>query len=729
VTHFHNPYNFVPALPRDSAKGGLEDRKPVGHHAYLNDHWSGTIAVKLTTKTPLLIPDALKPGDEDENGHKTFDLRKFCDLPYLPPTSIKGMLRAAYEAVTNSRLSVFVGHGDRLAYHSPASGSNDFYPAIVGKRKDGAKVLRLLEGAGILGRTGRLPRYRQSPRPHERDKGEDSVGLCYDRTQQLPMYRDMVWVRLNPANRYAADLPPEIRNQLPGKELLENVVTRIQLREKDSQPPGGGDWRKGWVYITGANINGKVYERVFLEPEDNGKVPTIVVNQRLENLWTELITNYQKQHKKDIEKRSQQTPPRLAQDYLGKEPGKTAYSRHVYTLKANQLGGGTLCYVQLKDDCDLTRLSPTDVVAILPVTISRRLYDISPATLLDESLHPAKSTEMLSPADRVFGWVWAPQNDKNGEKSNNKDIAYKGQLRVHSIQCTSPDPIQTFGNDGFPVAILGQPKPQQTRFYAANNQQGEAFIDGTAKSEGYQDLSQGLRGRKVYPHHKDLPNGHWDKPQNDRTQQSNGGHYQEYRRPYSEKERDDQNRSIRAWVKPATEFTFNIDVVNLSDVELGALLYLLDLPAEHYHRLGGGKPLGFGSIQLELDVDKTTLQRGQELRSYYSSLIPVQASDEDTWKSTVDTFKQTVRQSYGKDRAFAQVSFIAAFEKTAKGYAGRVHYPRVTSEPKPDGKSFEWFVDNEAQPRGRKLALPDLVSDRSLPLIPTTGQNQDPRRR
>lgn len=37
------------------------------------------------------------------------------------------------------------------------------------------------------------------------------------------------------------------------------------------------------------------------------------------------------------------------------------------------------------------------------------------------------------------------------------------------------------------------------------------------------------------------------------------------------------SRSIQAWVKPEVKFKFTIDVVNLSSVELGALLWLLSL--------------------------------------------------------------------------------------------------------------------------------------------------------
>lgn len=54
VGDFHNPYNFIPALPRDTEsvqKSELGDHQPVGHSSYQSDRWSGRIAVTLITKT------------------------------------------------------------------------------------------------------------------------------------------------------------------------------------------------------------------------------------------------------------------------------------------------------------------------------------------------------------------------------------------------------------------------------------------------------------------------------------------------------------------------------------------------------------------------------------------------------------------------------------------------------------------------------------------------------
>lgn len=51
-------------------------------------------------------------------------------------------------------------------------------------------------------------------------------------------------------------------------------------------------------------------------------------------------------------------------------------------------------------------------------------------------------------------------------------------------------------------------------------------------------------------------------------------------------------------LKPYTKFRFKIRFENLSEVELGAILYALDLPNNCRHKLGMGKPLGLGSVKI-----------------------------------------------------------------------------------------------------------------------------------
>ncbi|PSB56796.1 TIGR03986 family CRISPR-associated RAMP protein, partial [filamentous cyanobacterium CCP1] len=402
------------------------------------------------------------------------------------------------------------------------------------------------------------------------------------------------------------------------------------------------------------------------------------------------------------------------------EPGKTGWSRHIYTNEAVKLKPGTLCYVQINNDNEIT--------AIIPVTVSRQLFKTTPESLLAESLKPAEKMSELSPADRVFGWVY-----QKGKGS------YKGNLRIGVVKCETDDWEQPLGNEGLPLAILGQPKPQQARFYVAEDEHGTPLKE-TPKEEGYRS-DRGLRGRKVYPHHRNLPSGYWDNPTVDRTQTEQNGHFQEYRRPKLDgvEQRDDQNRSIQSWVKAGVTFRFTIDITNLSDVELGALLWLLTLPKEHYHRLGGGKPLGFGSVRLEMDWEKTDLRQGKEWNEFYLSLDSAVSPNHKDAEATIATFKQAIEQVYGgsNKKTFEQIQMIQAFCRCAKGYEdGKpIHYPRARQDsqssnepvpPHPEGRAFEWFVANEriGQGSGPKVSLPPLWNDQGLPILNARSQSQ-----
>ncbi|MHA1284120.1 MAG: TIGR03986 family type III CRISPR-associated RAMP protein [Promethearchaeota archaeon] len=61
--------------------------------------------------------------------------------------------------------------------------------------------------------------------------------------------------------------------------------------------------------------------------------------------------------------------------------------------------------------------------------------------------------------------------------------------------------------------------------------------------------------------------------------------------------RDTQHITFKP-IKSGVKFKAKIRFENLSDIELGALLFVLNLPNECYHKIGMGKPLGLGSIQI-----------------------------------------------------------------------------------------------------------------------------------
>lgn len=707
---FHNPYNFVPALPRDKdifradpktgkPKTELGDGKPSGHGSYISDRWSGKISVTLTTVTPLLIPDAAdvtKQDPDDPNSHKCYGIRfdpRYLNSegklykPYLPPTSIKGMLRSVYEAITNSRLSILEKHDQRLFYRMSAGDGLSLVPARV----EGDQI------SLMLGTTSDIPTWNGNSQ-----RWSLPNNLMY--AAWLPRYRHRLssisnigYAGMQHGNHVRVWLEMWQKKTKPDRDGKTKVIFKYWLvrnivpyqQPLSPQPQVGQASRghepvpnqpmietDGYVCISNRNIESKHDERVFFNYQNPAQHSEEVSKHQTD--WKYLIANYQEIHEGQTRENN------------------LDWSRHVLA-GSNNLTDGELCYAYVEKDKHGYKIRE-----LYPVMISRAIYDSSPIDLLPQGLQPAEKLCELSPADRVFGWV---NQDGNG--------SYKGQLRVHSVKCESDDAIKDdFGNDGLPLAILGQPKPQQSRFYAASSDQGEPLEDGCDKSEGYQE-DGGLRGRKVYPHHQ-LPNPqeYWNPTQaSDRV---GDRHYKEYLSV--DGTGSTQNRSIKGWVKPEKKFSFEIDVINLSDVELGALLWLLKLEPDCFHRLGGGKPLGFGSVRLE--ISDTDLRTGNQWKEFYKSLLVVDTQKPNQTKAlnTVEIFHEAIEAAYSKK--FDQVSFIAAFLKSAQGFSNPIHYPRTTQAPDANIESFKWFVDNESQPKGMKLSLQSLAKDNGLLLQP-----------
>lgn len=677
---FYNPYNFIPALPRQDVNNELGDHAPAGHDRYQDELYSGVLKVKLTVKTPLLLPDTARAtvSGEGKELHRSFPLRRDADGNlYLAPTSLKGMLRSAYEAITNSRLSIFHRHNKRLAFRMETEDALRLKPAIVVKEGDNLCLRVLVKAA-------KLDRYEKSANGAI-DKGEGKAALRYgSRSGAMPQHGESVAV------------------QLDSKNWVRKIERYNQSKHNNK------DWRRGWVFVTGANISIKRFERVFIEGSNDRK---ILVTEDLKNLWKELILNYKKEHDADLKgrKANQEKPT----DYLGDEPGQTAWSQHVHIDESEDLSKDTLCYLQFDVN--------GNIKAILPVSVSRQLHKCRPEDLLLPELHPAKHIDYLSPADRVFGWV-----NRNGSG------AHRGQLRIANVRCAKEVTKQFDG--GLPLAILGQPKPQQGRFYVARNERGKAQRRGLSNEEaGYQE-GKGLRGRKVYPHHAKAlaTSDYWTQTPDYSQLRVEGDVFREYARP--EGKRDKQNRSMQEWVDVGAEFTLDIHVTNLSKVELGALLWLLKLPGDHFHRLGGGKPLGFGSVRLDLDGEQCGMGTGASWKERYRELnekdfAPLDADDcTKAFRAdvlAVPSYNQTAvaRESESDEDVFQRVSFIAAFLKAAKGFDNKpTHYPRVWDDeksqhprPNPEGESFKWFVANN-KPDNR-FTLSDLATDEGLPLL------------
>lgn len=118
--------------------------------------------------------------------------------------------------------------------------------------------------------------------------------------------------------------------------------------------------------------------------------------------------------------------------------------------------------------------------------------------------------------------------------------------------------------------ILSSPKPTTFQHYLAQN-------SDDIRQLNHYNTNAPIRGNKLY----------WHKS-GDNWQETDETAITQHQTQYTK---------INP-VKPQTKFTGRIRFENLSDVELGALLFNLDLPEGCCHKLGMGKPLGLGSIKI-----------------------------------------------------------------------------------------------------------------------------------
>ena len=316
--------------------------------------------------------------------------------------------------------------------------------------------------------------------------------------------------------------------------------------------------------------------------------------------------------------------------------------------------------------------------------------------LLDKEFLPADDEAKFSSADRVFGWV---RQEKDEETSSTN--AYKGHLRIRKVQCLTEaeKAIQRFyesnQEDSLPLSILSSPKPQQALFYASGDASGAFTYDQANK----------LLGRKFYLHHSGVPDGYWDADKamadakNTCGPQQTNGTYREYIR--WKEQRDTQNVSIRAWVKPKTKFKAEIRFDNLNTAEVGALLWLCSLNKKYHLKVGAGKPLGFGSVTTELV--KVEIRNHDVLQKEYGDLIP-QNSTSKVGESAITCvsdakhyFIQPFKKALCEDpKNFKDHAAIKAFLAIAQGPCDPpVHYPRQSPKPDPKGENFKWFGDNK----------------------------------
>jgi len=222
----------------------------------------------------------------------------------------------------------------------------------------------------------------------------------------------------------------------------------------------------------------------------------------------------------------------------------------------------------LVDESRKSEANPDGLVFLGRAQMFRLPYDLSPADLVPDSIRDAG----LDLAEAMFGRVG---KDKQ---------AIKG--RVFFEDAVACDGGPEWLEEIIVPRILSSPKVTTFQHYLTQ--------DGGREKDKLTTYLNGdrttIRGHKLYWHR-------WNSNQGLAQVKEPQRHDQLLQDLSGPNPRDSQHTLIKP-VKAGVTFKGRIRFENLTDLELGALLSALELPEGCAHRLGMGKPLGLGSVQI-----------------------------------------------------------------------------------------------------------------------------------
>ncbi|MBI5328190.1 MAG: TIGR03986 family CRISPR-associated RAMP protein [Deltaproteobacteria bacterium] len=317
---------------------------------------------------------------------------------------------------------------------------------------------------------------------------------------------------------------------------------------------------------------------------------------------------------------------------------------------------------------------------------------ISPETL---PFNPKRNS--ISIAEQMFGFVEQDFSEYKSLIKNRQARALAGRLRFSHAK-EGKDNGSNCYIAPITLKILDSPKPPSPDMYFKHNSGAGGYISK-------QELSPKKHhphGRKFYLHQKQD-----DKPWE------------------TLKPNDHCKQKVKITpVKDEAVFYFHIDYDNLSELELGLLLYSLNPSDTFRHKLGMGKPIGLGTVKIE-PVGLFTVNRKDRYSKQTANLFNEKRyhnawvkDGTNSWPPIYDREKT----EYGDGSLLIKLDY----EKIKKDFADKmdkdiqkaleilgdpakvtipaVHYPQLKGKDI-ENENFRWFVKNDDRNNTNKQFL------------------------
>ncbi|WP_033326359.1 TIGR03986 family type III CRISPR-associated RAMP protein [Streptomyces yerevanensis] len=562
---FVNPYTFV-SVPKGTPEEGWRAAPP-GHgmlDPLAEGRCSGVLEVELTARSPLLLRHVY---DDDDGVFPRRVVAGFEErVPYLPGSSLAGAVRSLHETLAGGCLRIFngdfrPGYRDQVRSRPPA-----WRLARVDEVDEDGRPTRMqlcpqapvwVESAALHRALGGAENLRTGARVTLLGRGEEALG----------------------------------RRQLEAPDLVREggdwvvLVTDARTRRKDRRNPGGGARLRGRYFCATGELEDTVRAVEFGD-----------------GVWESFLdsvddTNDMREFRQDPAQGDSQPlwkPVQHPKDsgLLGRRIAarRRLYAEQVVWVLPEVTGGALV----VKD------------VALAVVWRHAGGVDKARQRVPAHAL-ACTDPQYLCPSCRVFG---SADTETEGGRGRAEQNAYRGHVRFgDAVPREAYEPRQEW------LPPMSAPKPGAGQFYLNRDQgsEGRTSVGENARplrewgSEGDGKGRRGLRGRKQYW----LTGTPGDRP---------------YFRAGAAKPRvfhedlyEPDNRMLaQAESVPAgAVFTTRVHFENLTAADLGGLLCALDPAlllhpyddenadggrAEYGWAVGGGRPLGFGTVTSRVTV-------------------------------------------------------------------------------------------------------------------------------
>lgn len=566
------PYNFV-ELPEKVLEVSL-DSLPKENSYYLrsDNRYTGRIECTLTTESPLYIRCGFTK-DEFESGVKSKDLPNFfytnplgeSTKPVIPGSSLRGMLRNLIEIITFSKIDQVSDH-QRLFFRAVAVS-----PDKDSLGKEYQKYVDNLRNKTI--QAGYLKKDHEGwyIQPAKKEQG---ATFAWVREGDLEIQE---LIKFDEDGYKPQYIPVSYR-----QVAIDYNDRAKRLFASDVDTPNTYPQKKG-VLVTSGNMKQDNSDKLsprrnhclvfdYLVFESDSNVEKLRLDERAIDYYRNALTDFQKE-----------SP-------FSKDWGMLNENCSVVFYYPPENGNKVVFFGQ----------SPNFRI---PYTHQDNGYAATVADFIPTHLTSKKENskiDLLDLADAIFGWVDKKELPENMRQrasrvfvtdaqyqSNARGIWYKGNF-----------------NDTITPQILSEPKPTCFQHYLVQPEKDNPQAD-KAKLKHYASQPESetvIRGHKLY----------WHKGKN-----------HNFEHPDGNKATGTQVTKIKP-INSGVKFKFYIHFENLTNIELGALLWVLDIAQredekdkQYRLKLGMGKPLGMGSIKVEPKLCLS--DRQQRYRSLFSS--------------------------------------------------------------------------------------------------------------